>query len=273
MKLILTLLAAIVFSTVTATADPTKWDTLPDGRVVIEIFGQRLAFDPNENANQVRFEINKRLSSNALSLKQVLENRPMAEDYFNNQSRYDNGNRDVRLLFYANFDPNPKDKDKYKFLNQFDYADLLGPFRAAFAEITLEPPNQTHSHLFIAAERNEWEKKATDSTPNSDGIFEFRTTHIENKGTSVALEYLTKTYLVPASKRLSPAMKSNLAICTTSVGTIECYQHIQTDDETITIGHGWTLRDYPNNPILKFDDIFRKIGARIFIDRKLEDFQ
>ena len=273
--------AAIVFAILGPSARAQQtWDTLPDGRVVIQVFGERLAFDPKdkdivndqkpEDAS-ARFESSEGDHYLSMSLKQVIENRQAAEDFFTSATK--NKVSDVRLIlnFYRENLPEPRIKTQFEgmFLGKFPFSDVLGLVSARGLIYSIAPNAVVKFRYIHEPSLPPFPPYIRAIGPDQFGI----TAYIpEDRGElKPGKPYLDETfYVIPQTRRQQKADKNLLVGCS---GLNTCSISEFSQDRKVAFSYAFQKRIFPEAEWFKLDDTLRHLAAHIFIDRTPGDFQ
>ncbi len=272
-----------------ALAGPDKWDTLPDGRVVIEVYGQRLAFDPNDPNIDWLAGFGDGGSSfppPSMSLERVLKDRLAAEAFFE-QNKLRNLTHTYGIVMGINFSPRPPiDSSKHpfegKFQGKFPFDDIDGRLPCRFVIYFAKPGESGRQILYSNRNPNALNPPFDlKSGPDELGMTIFKTTRL------ISGKYPDDTtiYILPAARRLTPAQVDQRIGSDSFHGNAMGFT---TEDGMIDFDYRWSA-GYEGNPaddpflahfsrmrkhdFYRLDDIMRHVAAYIFIDRKPEDFQ
>ena len=303
MRIVLSIIILILTNSL-AFAAGDKWDTLPDGRVVIEVFGQRLAFDPKdtdivndrvyggrEGDPPVYFaKAASAKPEDYLSLKQVIEDKPRAEAFFEQAKKTKWNLQGVELVFIMQRGLPPLKQYDGQFLGIFPYDEVDGNFGLMFRNhynASGGTSNRNPESL------DPWLSKT--SGPDENGVMEYYTTEIKfYPKIPPSNTVLDAEFIMPAAKRLTEA-QYDLHIHYSMLSRFAF--GLSTADELIQFGYHWDdgasyqevqqrrkldkteqyfvahfshfqQKDWP-----RLDEMARNIAADIFIDRKPEDFQ
>jgi hypothetical protein len=279
-KTLIILVSALIMLSNSGDANAQKvWDTLPDGRVVIQVFNERLAFDPKDTDivtdekpeyAVVHFERAGDGELIYMSLKQVIENREAAEAFFEAAKNTDS-TISLAMDFGRNNLPEPRIKTQYEglFLGKFPYADLYTPVPARAlifwiawqANVKFERSNQySVSDPYL-------DKKVG---PDQFGITSYMPSYRGEAGVPGKPYNPDTLYIIPAELRLIPSQRDLVVLC----GYFNKCSFSQIGfDLLVGMRFTWNSERLPEATWFRIDNTLRQLAAYIFIDRKPGDFQ
>lgn len=247
-------------------------DVLPDGRNVIQIFRERIAFDVKD-AKNVEFGRVHDGSLLTLPLEKAIVDVEDAQAFF----------QGFRLSHIGIF-------VRIHLIQQIPDRDLLGKFHWKDYPRT----NPTRPLSFSILPTNEPQKGFKDGKfveyrphsrpplppfqyfPDASRVTENGfTEYPDKKPPSIKSGVSTETiYVLPGSKRQSPTETDLRVTCTRAGGpSRNCGFVMLSSDGLVSLNLGWNENAFPESRWKKLDDDIRKLAGSIFIDRKLGDFE
>lgn len=269
-------ISLIFFSWSGASAKP--WEILPDGRVVIEIFHERLAFDP-QDANLVSFQRSYEGKYHTLTLADAMSNPDRARAFFI-------GPRLRHLGVWANINISKENSvnPERRFLGKFNWENLprtspTVPLRfsilpdnkpLAFGKDPIagvmrwirpheRPPSPPYIYFTKALGPSEF---GFTSYPFEDPLPEQK----HNGAQSI--------YVLPGLQRLKNSEAVLQVTCEVSGSPWRYCHFIQfSKDELVSTFLEWGENKFPESSWKKLDVSAQRIAAQIFIDRTEGDFK
>ncbi|MDQ0474838.1 hypothetical protein [Labrys wisconsinensis] len=250
----------------------SSWATLPDGRVVIEIFNERLAFSPSDDG-YVSFSRYDDGTYHVMSLAEVIGDADDARAFFDKD-------RSSRSGITVNLSTNPASNKApgRPFLGAFDWNAIprTNPTKLLAFEILSDNPLIEGVRGWLRPHQRE-QLPPTDRYPLASATSEYGFTSYPISRTFNHLqkeEPIETLYILPGSHR-SPPLRGNLAILCRWLGSPwrHCEFTQYSKDMLIRMFWQWPENEFPEGSWQTVDRLSRAIAGHIFIDRGEGDFE
>ncbi|MBZ0216671.1 MAG: hypothetical protein K8F25_08970 [Fimbriimonadaceae bacterium] len=272
------LITLLLFSVSSAVANARPWEILSDGRIVIEIFDERLAFHP-QDASLVSFQRSYGGKYHTFTLKDAISNPNAARAFFDGPRL-----RHLGVWVNINISQESASNPNRPFLGKYNWEQLprtipTEPFRfsilpnnepLAFRKDPIagvmrfirpheRPPSPPHVYFTKALGPSEF---GFTSFPFEDPLPEQKHNGVRT------------IHILPGSERLRSS-EVDLQIMCEKGGSPWRYCHfIQlSKDELVTVFLRWGENKLPENSWKQLDNLVHRIAATVFIDRIEKDFE
>lgn len=259
-------------------ASSQSWEILQDGRVVIEIFHERLAFDP-QDANLVSFQRSYEGKYHTLTLADAMSNPERARAFFA-------GPRLRHLGVWANLNISKESSvnPERPFLGKFNWEDLPRTSPTVPLRFSILPDNEplTFEKDPIAGVMR-WIRphERPPSPPYTyftralrPSEFGFTSYLFEDPLPEQKHNGAQSIYVLPGSQRLKSSEVILQVTCEVSGSPWRYCHFIQfSKDELVSIFLEWAENKFPESSWKKLDVSVQRIAAQIFIDRTEGDFK
>lgn len=276
LRIILAAVPLIFLSCSGASSKP--WETLPDGRVVIEILHERLAFDP-QDVNLVSFQRNDEGKHHTLTLADAIADPDGARVFFV-------GPRMPQLGIWVNLNISKERavNPERPFLGKYDWEDLPRTSPTVPLRFSILPDNKplTFGKDPIAGVMR-W-IRPHERPPSPPYIyftkalgpseFGFTSYPFEDPLPEQKHNGAQSIYVLPGSQRLKSSEAVLQVTCEVS-GSPWRYCHFTqfSEDELVRIFLRWGENKFPEGSWKQLDRLIQDISAQIFIDRTGGDFE
>ena len=248
-----------------------SWERLQDGRVVIDLLGERLAFDP-QDAALVSFWRTHDGHNYTLTLDEALNDVDKAREFSNGPGVAEYG-------IWVDVQVSGRDAQNpgRPFLGKFPWADLPTTSPTKPLEFSIVPGGQsTESITARYPTHNRAQRPPNKYFPEAKGTSQVGfTAYPSMTAYSIKRGFPTETYYVlPGARRQPPSNIDLLVICSVS-GSPWRYCAFQqlSADLRLAMFLEWGENSFPESSWVGLDQLARTIAADIFIDHTREDFQ
>ena len=259
------LVVFLLFSATTIWASPgsaQNWQRLDDGRVVIEVFGEKLAFFP-EDGRIVRFMAPH--SKELFDLEAAIADPPAARRRMAGLDRQDF----VRVVVGNNAYWRQQQKHR-KFLGRFDWSDIpqVGPGHALNFSVFQSRSNWPDQKRYV--------KLPNDAFPTAIGPGPSGFTAYPFKGIESVRPYEPREtrYALPGERRLEPSRIPLIVTCRWAGAPVRrCLSRLSTADLRVQIVWQWLESQFPESEWRLLDQRLGAVTDFVFIERSRGEFQ
>jgi hypothetical protein len=271
------LITLLLFSVSSAAANARPWEILSDGRIVIEIFNERLAFHP-QDASLVSFKRYHDGTLLTMKLSEAIARPDEARAFFLGPRRKHEG-----IVVAVNIIRESASNRKRPLLGKFAWDDLPRTNPTRPLSFNILPVNE-----IVAYGRDhktgEMRSHRAHERPPTPPYQYYRTAFgpSENGFTWYPFEDplpgqkkngFKTIYMLPGSQRIEKSNHDLMVTCS-RVGApfrMCAYKQIS-KDSLVTFQVEWGENKFPERSWTKLDDLFHRIAATVF-DRTEKDFE
>lgn len=272
------LIGLLLFSICNIPAVAQPWETLSNGKIVIEIFNERLAFEP-EDASLISFKRSHDGTYSTLKLVDAITHPDEARAFFLGPRL-----KHVGIIVELNISRESASNPQRPFLGEYSWDDLPRTSPTEPLTFNILPTNEImgngrdyktgemrahRAHERPITPPYQYYRTAFGPSENGFTWYPFEDPLPEQKKNGVHT-----IYMLPGSQRTEKSNHDLQVICSRVGAPWRMCRYTQlSKDSLVRFNVRWGENKFPESSWKKLDSLFHRIAATVFIDRTETDFE